>query len=358
MRNPVSPFPDPTDHLSCEFKERLVLVVQRRKQVVSLSPHSYLAPFKQYMSEWNALVSQDRRGEKILGDTPTSREYLSRRKQSTNPLRKKSWKRITSIPLTKELRANLKSLVNVDWRKVTKPRLIRHGSHVKFTFVKAIHLHRNLNHDPRLSNVGLCLTDQGLTMQILSPSDQPQALHIQANQLTKKAINRLVKQMHGRIHVVGLDPIVPPSMREIKTYLVRRLRNIQAEGAIVFRSPNRVSLGEKYLNHPSWQRKLVKRWTGCFTILGLTGQPLVAQEQNGGLVTGPSDKSVHPLIRANDTIQTVMAKLDLQHSATFLHSRDRQRVQTAFHRYRRRTIKATAAKWKGPRSTPNNHNPL
>ena len=259
------------------------------------------------------------------------------------------------MPLSKPLRDALKGQVDLDWRKVTKARLLRFGDRVALSYVQLEPITKNLNRDPRLSNVGICLTDKGMTLVLQGPSDTLHPVHIPKEQLTQNYIKQFVQQMIGKIQVVGLDPTVPPSMRDIRTYLIRRLRNTQAEGAIVFRSLKRVSLGDRYLNRPVWdkqrpklwQRKLLSQWAGYSVIMDLTGKPLLAKEESGGLVTGPLDKSVNPFIRANDAIQSVMAKLDLSPSATFLRSSDRQRVQRAFHRHSQRTIKATATKRTG-----------
>lgn len=242
--------------------------------------------------------------------------------------------------------------MDLDWRRVTKARLLRFGDRVALSYVQIEHVTRNANRDPRLSNVGICLTDKGMTLMFQGPSDEIYPVHVSKEQLTYKYIKQLAQQMTGKIQVVGLDPNVPPLMRNIKTYLIRRLRNAQAEGAIAFHSLKRVTLGDRYLNRPVWdkqrlklwQRKLLSKWARYSVIMDLTGKPILVKEESGGLVTGPMDKSVHPLIRANDAIQSVMAKLDLSPCATFLHSSDRQRVQRAFHRQSQRTIKATATK--------------
>jgi hypothetical protein len=297
--------------------------------------------FRHYREEWNTLVAQDRSGIQ-LSDSAATADYRQRRALATHPLRKKSWRRVTSIPLSPEIKNYLRGKVSLDWRKVTKPRLLRFGQTIAISYVKLEKREFNLNRDPRLSDAGLCLTNKGLHIRIIGPTDEPIHQFVPTKLLTKQQINELVQQMIGKIQVVGLDPIVPPQMREIKAYLVRKLRNRQAEGAILFRILHRTPLGEKYPNRKLWQRKLMQRFDSYCISMGLTGKPLLVREGEDGRVTGPSDKCVHPIVRANEAIQTVMAKMDLSHSATFLHSRDRQRVQRAFHRQRRKTITTTS----------------
>lgn len=321
--------------------------VRRLQKTLSVPPEAseaLLPLFRQYRDEWNQIVKQDRSGVHIHRRTTVQREYLNRRKQSINPLRTRSWTRTVSIPVKAELKKTLKRWLDLDWRKIQKPRLHRHGSELVLRYVETTETVRPEPSRFRY-DVGLCLTEEGLAIRLQSPEDLPLNRFIRKEQLTKQNINQLVEQMAQTCRVIALDSTIPESMLGIKQHLVRKIRNTQAEGATVFRSPRRVSLGEKYLGFSKssphhlnlWQRKLLKPWDGYSLILGLTGEPLLVREQDGRLVTGPLDKSVNPLLRANDALQTTLAKLDAWHTATSMSRRDRQRVRSAFRRLLLRT---------------------
>lgn len=310
-----------------------------------------LSLFKVYQDRWNHLVTQERSGTPVrvqkgveAFERKIQKDYVNRRSGASHPLRMRSWHRTVSIPVSRDILAVLKGALGLDLRKVMKPRLLRRGSSVWLSYaqntVEAIP-----RPDPFQSDLGICLTEEGMTLMVCTPGDLKGWRHFRAERLTRKTLDQIVQQMRGRLRTVGLDPTYPASMRETHTYLTRKLRNLQAEGAIRFRSPKRVSLGEKYLNvsrwnpdHlPLWQKKLIRGHAEYSQILGLTGRPLLVKEAAGDLV-GVDGQQISPLTRANDVIQTVLAKLDLWHGATFLVSRDRQRVQSAFNRWQRITI--------------------
>ncbi len=320
----------------------------RVKRVVKLSAKAserLLPSFKAYQGDWNDLVRKDRSGEKLKRQSPIQREYLNRRKLTTNPLRVRSWSRTVSIPLSAELRRVVKESVRVDWRRVTKARLCRFGSTVALSYVETVQvaIQKPL---PMMFDVGMTLTEEGLFVRLQAPTDEPLSQFIPKIRLTKQFFNQMAQRMRGRVRLVALDPLIPPSMTATKNLLVRKMRNAQAEGATVFRTPRRVSLGEKYLNQPKGShnrltgplRGFMKEWAGYSLILGLTGEPLLVKECGGRLVTGPMDKSVHPIVRANDVLQTALAKLGLWHTAPSLPRRDSQRVRRAFHRLLLRTV--------------------
>ena len=323
-----------------------VRCVRRIRKTLPLPSDAYpvvLPLFKHYMDSWNALVHKDRSGQRIQRRSPVERDYVNRRKLSLNPLRLRNWNRTVSLPVTSELKRALKPWVKIDWRRVSKARMIRSGNEVTLSYVKTTEVVL-----PRPTSVmydmGVCLTNEGMFLRLQTPTDQPLSHFIRKSSLTKQFINELAQRMHGRVRLVALDPLVPNGMLSIKNHFVRKIRNTQAECATVFRTPRRIPLGEKYLNHSKGSthrlkgrlRGAMKGWSDYSLILGLTGEPLLVREREGELVTGPMDKSVHPIARANDALQTALAKLDLWHSATFLRSRDSQRVRNAFRRILKR----------------------
>jgi len=311
--------------------------------------------FDTYQDVWNCLVHLDRSGVLIKANTgdPSERkirrDYVNRRSQSTHPLRLKKQSRVGSIPISSEIRTELKQMVGLDWRCVISMRLLRWGKRVilaythKETRIHEVNLeHRSINscRDPRLCDMGICFSPNGMTVQIQNPTEDRQGSFVPKAKLTKQYINQLVAQMVGKIRVVAIDPICPSGLNDIKTYLTRKLRALQAEGAMEFRSPKLVSLGAKYKDHPQhhplhlhvWQRNLMKEWFDYSLILGLTGRPVLVREVNGTLIGGDSQQVINPLTRANHAIQTALAKMDLWHGATFLRSRSWQRVRSAFNR--------------------------
>lgn len=328
---------------------------QTRRHLVKLSRSAskgLLSLFRDYQEGWNALVHQERSGTPVRVRAPRhltgmdrklQRDYVKRRQGASHPLRLRSWHRTVSIPVTKQTQALLKAEIPINFRKATRLRLLRFGDQVALSYVlkeEAAVTRPN----PFQSDLGICLTESGMTLVVSTPGDLKKGWHVPAEQLTTKVLNQIVQQMRGRIRVVGLDPTYPAAMRGINTYLTRKFRNLQAEGAIKFRSPKRVSLGEKYLNlpewHPShlalWQKKLIRGHAEYSQIMGLTGRPLLVKEAAGDLV-GVDGRQISPLTRANDVVQTVLAKLDQWHGATFLDSRNRTRVQSAFNRWQKLT---------------------
>ena len=318
--------------------------------------------FRVYLEGWNRLVALDRSGasvKAIHGDRLT-RDYVTRRKNSQHPLRTKSWSRVCSIPVTAEIKAVLKQHLKLDWRTTSGLRLIRYGQRVALAYVhkeiqiREVDLEQNsLNscRDPRLCDMGICLSPYGMTLMLQNPTDDHQGFHIPIANLTKAFIDKLVADMNGRIRSVMLDPICPNNLRTIKTHLVRRLRTLQAEGAIEFRSPKLVSLGAVYKDLPQhdplhlkvWQRKLMEEFFDYTRILGLTGAPLMVRESDG-VLRGVNDRQIDPLTRANHVLQSGLAKMDLWHGATFLRSRPSHRVRSAFNRYRCRIHQLEAHK--------------
>jgi hypothetical protein len=324
----------------------------RRRKVTKLSKDAsgpLLQHFQTYRDEWNRLVRLDRASTlKLNRGDRTHRDYSHRRGQ--HPLRLKSKRRVSSIPITPAIRAVLKQHLKLDWRTVQSPRLIRFGKQVALSYVsKETHIHevnledRTLNscRDPRLCDVGVCLSQKGMTLQVQNPTDDHQGFHTPIGQLGKQSIDSLVAELRGKARVVALDPYCPPQLRDTKAYLIRKLRTLQAEGAIEFRSPRLALLGATYQNLPSyhpqhlkvWQRNHMKEWFDYARIQGLTGRSLMVKEAGGNLV-GVDGRQIHPLTRANHILQSAMAKLGLWHGATFLRSVSGQRVRSAFHRYR------------------------
>jgi hypothetical protein len=333
-----------------DYSERL----QRRRELLHLSSEAsrgLLNHFKAYQTGWNQLVLLDRSGQPVRaksGDRLT-RDYLNRRKLSAHPLRTKTFCRVCSIPVTPEIKAELKKYLNLDWRYVISMRLLRRGHRVllavihKETQIREVDLEkRKIRHcrDPRLCDMGICFSPNGMAVRIQNPTEDHQNYFVPVANLTKQLINQLLTQIAGKIRVVALDPICPESCRGLKTYLTRKLRTLQAEGAIEFRLPRLVSLGAKYNNLPQhhplhlkvWQKNLIKEWFDYSQILGLTGRPLMVKPSNGTLI-GADSRQVKPLTRANHVIQMALAKMDLWHGATFLRSRSWQRVRSAFYRH-------------------------
>ena len=330
----------------------------RLRKLVKLSPETsciLLPYFESYQGVWNRLVHLDRSGTLIKANTgdpherKVRRDYVNRRCQAVNPLRFKSWARVNSIPITSEIRAELKKSLDLDWRYVISMRLLRRGKTVWLAYThKEIRIHEvnldrhsiNSCRDPRLCDMGICFSPNGMAVQIQNPTEDRRGSLIPKEKLTKQYINKLVAQMIGKVRVVALDPVCPSNLCNIKTYLTRKLRTLQAEGAIEFRSPKLVSLGARYKDRPQhhplhlhvWQRNLIKDWFDYSLILGLTGRPLMVREVNGTLIGGDSRQVINPLTRANHAIQTALAKMDLWHGATFLRSKSWQRVRSAFYR--------------------------
>lgn len=315
----------------------------RSRNLLPLDSAALLGFFRNYQGDWNSVVLADREGLR-LPPTPSKahKDYLHRK--LSRSLRLKSWKRTTSIPVTKEIRSVLKGLVQLDWRRVTKPRLLRRGSRVFLSYVSLQNRPEAIL-DPRKVDVGITLTTDGLTLAVQSPMETVQFRHINIKNLSMEVVKELVRHLGLYARVVALDECIPHELRTVARGLIKGLRNKQAEGAIVFRSPKWVSLGAKYYDKPEgspdrWKyttRKELSRYRDSFVMLGLTGRPLMVSVQNGALVNVDGSQ-VSPLERAFNVVHTVLAKLDLWHLATVLNSKDRQRVQSAFHRWSRKTI--------------------
>ena len=334
----------PSEYSREALRLRTVLVLSKE------ASRGLLDPFRAYQERWNILVAQDRSGVLIRaqrGDR-TARDYVNRRRD--HPLRLRSWRRTTSIPVTHEIKAELKKHLDLDWRKVTKPRLLRLGKEVALSYVmREIRVHevnleaRTINscRDPRLIDIGICLDHNGMTVEQQNPTDDHQGFIIPMAQLTKQKVQNFVADLVGKVRVVALDPYVPTELADLKTYLTRKCRALHAEGAIEFRSPKLVSLGAVYRDLPSYhpqhlkvrERNSMREYFDYTRIWGLTGEPLMVREAEGGLV-GVDGRQIHPLTRANHILQSVMATLDLWHGATFLRSVGSPRVRRVFRAFR------------------------
>lgn len=309
-----------------------------------------LRHFQAYQTRWNELVALDRSGIRVraVSGDRTARDYVRRRRLASHPLRTKSWSRVHSIPVTADIRRELRPHLYLDWRKVQGLRLLRFGRKVvlsytlKETRIREVDLEeRTIKscRDPRLCDLGISFSDKGMAFSLQTPTDNHISDFTPKHLLTKQSLLEFTREMVGKIRVVALDPVCPASMRDLKSYLTRKLRALQAEGTIEFRTPRWISLGDKYdlpARHPDRPpaaiRKLMRENYPYCQILGLTGSPLLVKEVEGGLV-GADGRQIDPLTRANHVIQSVMAKLDLWHGATFLRSVNSQSVHKAFRRY-------------------------
>lgn len=346
-----------TDFYPSEYSEQ-TLRLRKIEKLSKGASRGLLRHFLAYREEWNRLVHRDRSGASIRASDRTSRDYVHRRKLATHPLRVRSWSRTISIPVSPEIKAELKQHLQLDWRRVGHLRLLRFGRRVALSYViKEVRVRevdldeRTIRscRDPRLHDVGICFDQHGMSVVVKNPTDDLCPQHFPKRFLDRQFIDSILTELVGKARVVALDPAYPAELHGIASYFRRKLRTLQAEGAIEFKSPKLVSLGERYRNlprcHPqhlklSMKRHMREHFDYCI-FMRLTGQPLLVKVLDGNVVD-VDGRHVNPLERANHAVQSVMAKLDLWHGATFLHSVNSQRVRKAFHRYRCERQKAAS----------------
>ena len=333
--------------------------------------------FQAYQAAWNALVDQDRAGDPIRQAPGAARDYYRRRQRTTHPLRKKSFKRVVSIPVPKDLQKELKTrLPQTDWRKMTKVRLVRRGRRISLCYVEKVTLPISWAIGWNRWDLGLQFSNLGLTARIQSQADLRSYQFISKKLLTPDFINKIAERIARFGRMVAIDPVVDKHIDAQYKHLLRKLRRMQAEGATILCIPKRVSIREKWLTKaaaasmPLSMRRMaqelrpaMKPFQHTYAVMGPTGALILLEKEGdhyvrslapvfaaprkrwerrpwirlGGTMLRPR---VSPLILADAVLHEGLAKLDMCHNITGLKvARTRQRVLNAFLRRQKIIIK-------------------
>lgn len=351
-----------TDFYPSEYTERR----QRRRKSVTLPIHliSQLnSLFVKYLAVWNQLVTQDKVGEKIqvtsiLTDFEKKvyQDYLHRRSKSNSPLRYKTLAHLRSIPIPIEL--NIKPIIkkSIDYRSFISGRIIKRSNkkyQISFIYsetkIREVDLkNHTLNpcRDPRLKDIGLAFSKQGLSIVTQDAFEGRKYFIIKSDVIkkTKNFIQEFFKSIHGKVRSIALDSScsMPKDLVELRKKFVKKCRTMKAEGAAMFyEAPKIVPLGEVYSenlpahnpNHLKvWEKKALSEVKDYALIQGLTGEPMLVTPGPNSLLTFMGGE-VPGLIMANHTLHQAAAKWDMWHGATFLSRASCRTVRKGLNRY-------------------------
>ena len=316
---------------------------------------------------FNHVVDVDQTGTKVkmnllqelplsLSERPfyakkTIREYISRRKLATSPLRHKKLHRLNSMPLDLASHPALQNQVagymasiGGDLRRVITCRLVRKSDKrflLCFTYTVPDVTREvtnsksepsiNFCRDPRLVDIGISFSNKGMSIVVQNAFEDRKFFCVKSDLLKKTAqfINTFLNNLKGRVRSVGMDKNFPITghLLVARKELSRRLRALAAVGATEFYTPPKfVSLGEQYPSGTPfydktrlkvWERKLLSEHEEYAMIQGLTGAPCLIKVSQGKLITSKGS-DVNPETMANHALLLALAKRDMWHGATFM----------------------------------------
>ena len=330
------------------FPSEYTVKNQRRRKSVTLTPDLTVdseQAFLCYLAVWNQLVTMDKAGIPLNPPSENNksvyREYQEKRAKASGPLRYKSFKRLSSIPIPTDFKT--KQIVGevIDFRRFISGRILKRSKkkyQISFVYsekrVREVNLEQNTINscrDPRLRDIGVAFSKQGISIVTQDAFDQRKYFIIKADTIknTRNFIKEFFKNLYGKVRSIALDAscFVPKDLVELRKKFIKQCRTMKAVGAALFyEAPKLIPLGETYradlpAHNPKhlkvWEKKLFSEVQEYALIQGLTGEPMLVipgQEGpsllKGGVVPG--------LVMANHTLHQAVAKWDLWPGASFL----------------------------------------
>ena len=341
-------------------------IKQRRRRSLTI-PTPFLPQirslFLTYLNIWNELVTLDK-ANKLIGvsseadlfERKVVREYIKRRSMSNGPLRYKNLDTLNSIPVVHD-QLDLRPLIKqvADLRSYISGRIIKRSNRkyqISFVYsevrIKEVDLSDdtiNFCRDPRLRDVGVAFSSQGLSVVVQNALDGRKYFTIKPEVLanTKNFLDSFFSNINGKVRSVALDSScsVPKYLVELRKKFIKKCRTMKAEGAAAFyEAPKLIPLGQTYRDDlPAhdprhlkvWAKKAFKEVKDYALIQGLTGEHMLVEPSLKGPIA-VNGRVVSGLVMANHTLLQAMAKWDMWPGATFLSSASCRTVRKGLNR--------------------------